>query len=440
MKRLFFILSLLFGGLLAAREVKLENVVCNPGAYVVVPVTLDEAQGLAVVSFTLTYDPQVLVLHEVRQGALRQHFSYEFVVEEDTGAVEVVSVAPDNIADSCSGTLAEVAFYVREGSDSLYSDLALADVSFNEETMTLDMSSEEPTTLQQGLIRPLATTNVCQDRMGEGCVTVAAETTLKSLALLEGDALAVATADAEPILVTESFTATGALDVVPPVNGWATATYPVLKCKATNVRFNILGDATSASIVTTQDGGYTLYSVAAVTESDWAIETTPSEWELSADDKNALVQLLNPEEGVKTIRVAGTQEAVEMGLDLGILPQTVVADGVMTANFAVPTLEIVGFDVAAGKVTAKVVPPEGATLGTLKPVTGVIHLYGTDDLSVAMEEMNDLTVSVEDYTKVDTRGHLVLTVQFGTKTFFRVVAGRTSATTLEPATKVETQE
>ena len=125
--------------LATARTVRLESVVCNPGARVAVPVTLDEAQGLAVVTLTVAYDPLVLAFAEARPGTLADAFSFDFSVAEETGAVTVVAVAPDDIAERRGGTVAELVFDVRPGSDTLHSALALADVRLEEETMSLQV-------------------------------------------------------------------------------------------------------------------------------------------------------------------------------------------------------------------------------------------------------------------------------------------------------------
>jgi hypothetical protein len=45
---------------LSAREVALESVICNPGSNICVPVTLDNAHGIAVASFTVMYDATMM--------------------------------------------------------------------------------------------------------------------------------------------------------------------------------------------------------------------------------------------------------------------------------------------------------------------------------------------------------------------------------------------
>ncbi len=428
MKRLLLILTALLTALLSAREVRLTNMVCNPGAYVVVPVTLDDANGLAVASFVLTYDPQVLVLHEVRQGSLAEHFNFDFSVVEDTGSVEVVSVAEENITANCGGTLAEVAFYVRDGSDSLYSSLTLAEVRFYEETMTRDMTLANATMPKHGLVRPLLSTMACQTRLGEGAMTVAAGTTLRTLSLSAEDALQ-ASGDGVPITVTETLSSKGTIRVVAPSEGWTTARYPILKCLTADLNFTIVDAPKEATIECVEEDGMMLYSVAAVAEGALPI-TTEAEMALTANEQTALRQLVSATSGATEIKAVGSQEAIEMSLDLGIEPEVVTEDGVATATFGLPTIEIISFDVAMGKVTAKIVPPEGASLGRVKPATGIIHLYGTDSLSTAMQEIETAEVDLEPYLKDGTKGEFAITVQFGTKTFFRVTAGRTAEKTM----------
>ncbi len=409
-------------GLLSAREVSLENVVCNPGAYVTVPISLNEAQGLAVVSLTLTYDPQILVLHEVRQGTLAETFSFDFTVVEDTGMVEIVSVAPTNIETSASGTLADIAFYVREKSDSLYSTLTLADVRFNEETMTRDLTIENPTVVQNGLIRSLATTNSCQMRLGEGAVVIAGETTLQALTLQEGDALQLSGTDT-PITVEGTLHAPNTILLKAPKNGWTTANYPILRCKTSGLNLMAADAPAEASIVESEDGEYRLYTLTTVVEEELQIE---SNVELSANDQSILRELLagSISDTTTKIVITGTQEAIEMGVDLGLVPETTIINDSVTANFTLPTLEIVDFNPQAGMVRAKIIPPEGASIGNDQHVKGVIHLYGSTSLTETMREISSPEIDLSPYLQSETSGEMIITVQFGSNTFFKVTAGR----------------
>ena len=180
-----FGIPLVFG-----RTVSLEHIVCNAGASLSVPIILDDATGIASVYAQINYDPLVLVLTEVEEGNLQQHFSSDFVVTEEPGNIALLTFASHNVTEG-SGTLAILHFTVREGADALYSDLTLADVQLKEETATKDLSFEYPIQPQNAIVRSFATHADCVDRLGEGAIRVAANTTLANLTLYAGDALTV---------------------------------------------------------------------------------------------------------------------------------------------------------------------------------------------------------------------------------------------------------
>ncbi len=158
--------------------------------------------------------------------------------------------------------------------------------------------------------------------------------------------------------------------------------------------------------------------------------------ELSDADKESLKGLLSPTDDILKVVVQGVQSAVELGLDLGIKPKMQTVDGVATATFELPTLKIVGFDVNARKIRAKIVPAAGAEI-TQSIVSGVIHVYGTDNLNASMTKLSDITVNATEYLGEETKGDVLVEFDFGTKTFFKVIAGRVVGETLEAPIKDE---
>ena len=232
---LLFTAAALMVAPLAARTVSLGRVVCNPGCEIAVPVLLDEAQGLAVADVGINYNPTYLVLQSVEQGTLKTRFAFDFTVVQESGYVELISAAEDNIAESGGGTLAELRFLVREGSEQAVADLALADVRLHEKTMTVDLAAGEQTIVpQSGMIRPLAPTAACSERLGEGAVAIAAGTTLKHLTLLAGDTVQVA--EGQPVTITEGLICAGQVTLAPPKGGWQPGRYTVLKAPGTLAR------------------------------------------------------------------------------------------------------------------------------------------------------------------------------------------------------------
>ncbi len=324
MRKILLLLSFIFSVQLlgADQVVRLGDVTTHPGATLTVPLEVENLSGVASVHALVTYDPLVLVLTKVEEGTLKNAFD-DFIASEGSGAVEIFTYGMTNNV-SLSGTIANLTFKVREGSEGLYSDLTLAKVSIREKTMTADLTVARPLTVKSGMLR-----------------------------VVEGVGLEI-------------------------------------ECDAA----------------------------------------------LSEADRDGVRNLLALGGDVGTLVVRGEQSVIELGIDLGIKPKTVVANGVATATFELPKLEIVDFDVEAGRIRARVTPPEGAEIAQ-RIVTGVIHVYGTDDLAKSMGRIKDLEVDLTDYLKAETKGEMSVTFLFGTKTFFKVAAGRTAAETIEATTKQE---
>lgn len=426
MKRiLIFLLGLAaFAPLGAEQVVRIGNVICNSGTTLTVPLEVAGVTNAASVYAQVTYDPLVLVLMKADAGSLKTNF-VEFVTTDAAGSVKILAHGTNNVA-RLTGTLANLTFAVRPGSEGLYSDLALAKVSINEKTMTVDLTVGNPLVPQRGMLRSYAT-DAAPMRMDAGVVTVAAGTMLKSLELKDGDALQVASSDQTPIVVTDTLAASGEVKVLPPANGWATATYNVLKSKNANLALSVVGSA-NATVKTTTDGDYTVYSVESVVER--LLQIQKDGLKLSADKENRLIDLLRLNASIAgKLLVKGTQKAVDLGLDLGIEPEVTEEDGARVAHFELPIIEIVAFDPSAGTVRAKVIPPPGAKIAKKDMVTtGVIHVYGTSSLSEKMQKISDITLNLDDYTTSGKEGEMTLTVQFGENTFFKVVAGQATAT------------
>ncbi len=303
-----------------AQEVRLGDVECRAGTTITVPIEVENLKNVASVFTMITYDPLVLVFQKAEQASGMREIFTEFIVSEETGAVKILSYGTNNCAQ-VTGELAYLTFAVREGSEGLYSDLSLAQVSVNEKTMTADLTVVNPLKVKSGMLRVMA----------------------------------------------------------------------------------------------------------AAAESEIEIE---SEVAFSEEDKTALKELLAIGSDVAKVVVQGEQAAVELGLDLGIKPRMTTESGVATAVFELPTLEVVDFDVETRQIRAKITPPEGAEI-TQNIVTGIIHVYGSDVFTDKMTKIADLDVDITDYLKSETKGEIVLTFQFGSKTFFRVKAGRVTAETIE---------
>ena len=438
MKQWMCLLFFAFGvPLIFGRTVSLEQVVCNSGATLSVPVVLDDATGISSVYVQINYDPLILVLTEVERGDLERLFSRDFIVTEEPGNVALLTFATHN-ATGGSGTLAMLHFTVREGADALYSDLTLADVQLKEETFTKDLSFEEPIQPHSAMVRAFSPTADCHDRRCEGALRVAANTTLANLTLTTGDALTVSDKQT-PIVITETLAVDGALRLRAPKNGWHGQRYEVLSCTNPNVVFaqDDIPETYTLSAETIE--GMTTYILTS-TATETVIPVT-AEVDLSTADQDAIRNLLaSLLTDVTSIRVKGSLEAIQVGVDLGILPKfkRVTASeerssaSILEATFGLPNLKITAFDVKAGRVAVQVVPAEGATLA--QPLrTGVLHLQGTPTLSQQMSEIElpETAIDCSDYLSENHTGTVRFTLQLGDYSFFKVVVNR-SQTSINP--------
>lgn len=420
---LYFIISILAVAFIQAQTVSVGNFVCNPGARFVVPIELDDATGLAFASVTVNYDSTLLVLTDVRQGNLESIFDRDFIVTETLGSVLIITFGRQN-ATGGKGTIAELVFQARDGSAALYSDITIADVTLREKTVTKDLTIDRPIVPKSGMLRSYAHDATCTNRLVEGSLTVAPETKLAHLSLVAGDALCVSDTQ-KPIEISSTLTVDGTLKLIAPENGWATATYEILKAPEAGISFDVEGLPEGSELRETTDNGVTLYTLSVAIDNEIPIS---AEMNLLPADQNAIRALLEDElENVSTIEVKGSEEAVLAGIDLGIRPLTRLEDGVLTATFALPKLTVVAFDPQTGLVKMRVEPSDGGTIkGTI--ATGVLHLYGTETLSMPMTEVASENVEIDltAYQNESTRGEVSFVVQLGRYTFVKVVVGRTT--------------
>ena len=386
---------------LRAHTVSLGNVVCNAGAKVAVPLLLDEAKGLASVEIVVTYDPLVLVPAGVRPGPLSARFDFDFDYLEASGQTTVVCAARDDIVEVGGGVLAVLDFEVRENSAGLYSDLALADVRLNERTMTLDFRAD--TKPKSGLLRPFMKTGVCDLRVGEGAVVVAPGTTLSKLVLAEGDALQ-ASNTAEAISVTDVVEAKAPIQVLPPDGGWTKDRYELISVPGTaELVFEVLSAPEQATLECVEAAGRRTYvletgAVASVEAGDDGVQ-------LSDEDIVAIRALFEGKlDGVQRIIASGRDEAIRLGIALGLRPKFEIEGGDLKATFESPSLSVM----------------EAAFVG--QPSEGVFHIKGGSTLRALMEYPTELEVKELDASSYQLDGMLTLKVQLSESTFFlRVV-------------------
>ena len=155
LKKVFVFCVVGLAGLTAsAYQVSVGAYVSNSGKTVTVPVVLDSAAGLSYASATLTYDPQVLVVTKAEAGSLKSLMAEDFVATDTNGTltVSIFGSTKENVA-SGSGSIANVTFAVREGTQGLYSDIAVTDVELGEKTGVKDVTAGNPVSTLNGMVR-----------------------------------------------------------------------------------------------------------------------------------------------------------------------------------------------------------------------------------------------------------------------------------------------
>lgn len=427
--------ALVLASFLEARTVTLEQMVCNPGATFTLPVQLDNPQGIASVVLSINYNPDVLVLKSVSQGTLAELFTVDFTVIESSDSVTLLLTAPGEITTPEGGSLALLTFYVREGTAEMYSDLTLAKVEFHEETMTVDLSVEQPITPVSGAVRSFEKTATQTDRRSEAAVTVATGTQLKALTLQKSDTLQLADDKVTPIVITDSLTHAGELQLQAPVYGWASGSYAILQVPAETapLTFRAANLPETCSYTSETVDGVTTYSIRVEIADELAVFLSePSEGEggLTEYDKVMLRSHLKGQldASYTAVKVSGDLKTIQLGIDLGICPRIETSallsdEKVATVVYEEPKLSVIGFDPAGGVVKIRVVPPSGATI--VNPVvTGILHVYGSESLAESMTEFDNVQIELGDYLKTDTIGEITFGISLGSKSFVKVKAGR----------------
>ncbi len=132
------------------RTLSIPNYVANPGSFLEVPLSLDNAAGLAAINVQVNFNPEVLKLLTVTAGPLGEAF--EMSQGEDEGLVRIVFVRPESLA-SGSGQLATLRFLVNHGAiQELFSELAIADVSLSDSTGVVDLHQKDTLTITNGML------------------------------------------------------------------------------------------------------------------------------------------------------------------------------------------------------------------------------------------------------------------------------------------------
>ena len=118
----------------------------RPGATVPVPLTLDNAAGLAGITVKINFDPSLLSVSSITAGSLGANFTLDQSVTD--GVVTLMFTRTEVLAAG-AGRLAVVNFVVNAGAaDVSFSDLAVAEFTLSDATGVIDLAGGANTLTQ----------------------------------------------------------------------------------------------------------------------------------------------------------------------------------------------------------------------------------------------------------------------------------------------------
>jgi hypothetical protein len=148
----------------APRTISLPSYLANPGGILEVPLSLDNAAGLAAIQAQINFDPEVLELLTVTAGPLGEAF--ELSQGDGDGFVQLTFVRAEALAGG-AGRLAVLRFRANPGAvTSLYSDLAIADLSLSDNTGVIDLQQKDSLTTMNGQVTVTLQPNIDNARSG----------------------------------------------------------------------------------------------------------------------------------------------------------------------------------------------------------------------------------------------------------------------------------
>ncbi len=148
----------------APRTITLPSYLANPGGILEVPLSLDNAAGLAAIQAQINFDPEVLELLAVTSGPLGE--SFELSQGDDEGSVQLTFVRAEALAGG-AGRLAVLKFRANPGAvTDLLSNLAIADLSLSDSTGVIDLQQKDTLTTLNGQVTVTLQQNIDNARSG----------------------------------------------------------------------------------------------------------------------------------------------------------------------------------------------------------------------------------------------------------------------------------
>ena len=147
-----------------SRSMALPSYLANPGNILEVPLTLDNAAGLAAIRVQINFDPEVLELQAVTAGPLGEAF--ELSQGDGDGFVQLTFFRGEALAGG-AGRLAVLRFRANPGAvTDLYSELAIADLSLSDGTGVIDLRQKDALVTTNGQVTVSMRQNI--DNAGSG--------------------------------------------------------------------------------------------------------------------------------------------------------------------------------------------------------------------------------------------------------------------------------
>lgn len=175
MKRIFHPLVSVFGTMALTamtsavvraepRSLSLPNYLANPGGILEVPLTLDNAAGLAAIQVQINFDPEVLELQTVTAGPLGEAF--ELSQGNGDGLVQLTFFRGQALAGG-AGRLAVLKFRANPGAEtSLFSELAIANLVLSDSTGVIDLRQKDTLVTTNGQVAVTVQQNIDNARNG----------------------------------------------------------------------------------------------------------------------------------------------------------------------------------------------------------------------------------------------------------------------------------
>ena len=414
MRKFVLVLSILFSCSVFARTVAVDTYVCNPGQVVSAAVTVDDLSGVGAATFSINYDSTIVACLGVDAGEAINGAKMTYA---DTGSGQIVLAVSEFNAPK--GVIARVRLLAREGTQGQFSDVTVASADFGARDGVTDLATVNSIQVKNGMVRVVD--SLASVSRLESAFTVWPKTKVRELTLALGDSIQ-ASDDGEGIQVSQSVNASGAIPVRAPLYGWQTGRYTLMTTPTKNLQFS-LGDDVDAVISSETIHGMTSYYADVTVEG--SLEIVPETGSLEAGTiaaiRASLSSGLAAYPNVKRVVVKGEDAKIPVIVDLGIVPDIIVAGDTATVEYKSPSLTIVAFNPKTGIVRIKVTPREGNSIRS-QLVTGCIHVYGTDDLLKKMRYISQVSIDVSNYLREGTKGEADLTVTMGTHTFLKVKA------------------